>query len=68
MDLRTQIENYTLFDEVEEKNKEYLLKWIDIFANVLIHENEFGHFASSSFAVNRDRTKMHIVYHNMYDA
>lgn len=68
MNLREQLENYVPFDEAEEKNKEYLLKWIDTFKDVLTRENEFGHFASSAFVVNKDKTKMLVVYHNIYDA
>ncbi len=66
--LREQIENYVPFDEAEEKIKEYILKWVDSFDDVLTRENEFGHFASSAFVVNKDRTKMLVVYHNIYDA
>ena len=51
-----------------QKIKEYILKWIDTFQDVLTRENEFGHFASSAFVVNKDRTKMLVVYHNIYDA
>lgn len=68
LSLREQIEKYVPFDEVEEKNKEYLLKWIDSFDDVLTRRNEFGHFASSAFVVNKERTKMLVVYHNIYDA
>ncbi len=68
MNLRYQIENYVPFDETEEKIKEYLLDWIDTFNDVLTRKNEFGHFASSAFVVNKDRTKMLVVYHNIYDA
>ena len=68
MNLREQIENYIPFDETEEKLKKYLLDWIDTFNDVLTRENEFGHFASSAFVVNKDRTKMLVVYHNIYDA
>ena len=68
MFLREQIENYVPFNEEEVKIKEYLLKWIDRFDDVLTRENEFGHFASSAFVVNKDRTKMLVVYHNIYDA
>ncbi len=68
MKLREQIESYVPFDEVEEKDKAYLLKWIDTFPDVLTRENEFGHFASSALVVNKDRTKMLVVYHNIYDA
>lgn len=67
MNLREQLECYVPFDEIEEKNKQYLLKWIDTFKDVLTRENEFGHFASSAFVVNKDRTKMLVVYHNIYD-
>lgn len=35
---------------------------------LLTRDNEFGHFASSAFVVNKDRTKMLVVYHNIYDA
>lgn len=68
MNLKEQIENYIPFDDVEEKNKEYLLKWIDTFKDVLTRKNEFGHFASSAFVVNKDRTKMLVVYHNIYNS
>ena len=68
MNLRDRIESYIPFDEEEEKIKDYLLKWIDTFDDVLTRNNEFGHFASSAFVVNKDRTKMLVVYHNIYDA
>lgn len=50
------------------KNQRVFIKWIDRFDDVLTRENEFGHFASSAFVVNKDRTKMLVVYHNIYDA
>lgn len=68
MNLKEQIQSYIPFDEDEEKIKDYLLKWIDTFEDVLTRENEFGHFASSAFVVNKERTKMLVVYHNIYDA
>lgn len=68
MNLREKIENYVPFDLIEEKNKDYLLKWIDTFDDVLSRDNEFGHFASSAFVVNKNRDKMLVVYHNIYDA
>ncbi len=68
MNLKEKIENYIPFDESEEKIKDYLLKWMNTFQDVLTRENEFGHFASSAFVVNKERTKMLVVYHNIYDA
>lgn len=68
MNLKEQLKNYVPFDDVEKKNKEYLLKWINTFDDVLTRENEFGHFTSSAFVVNKTRDKMLVVYHNIYDA
>jgi len=48
--------------------KQCILKYIDTFEDVLTRENIFGHFASSAFVVNKERTKMLVVYHNIYDA
>lgn len=67
MNLREQIENFTPFDDAEKENKRYILKWIDTFDDVLTRKNEFGHFTSSAFVVNKDRTKMLVVYHNIFD-
>lgn len=68
MNLKEQLEKYQPFDETEERIKEYQLNWINTFEDVLTRENEFGHFASSAFVVNKERTKMLVVYHNIYDA
>lgn len=68
MNLKEEITNFIPFDADEEKIKEYHLKWINTFNDVLTRENEFGHFAASAFVVNKERTKMLVVYHNIYDA
>lgn len=65
MNLKEQIENYIPFNEQEEKDKEYFIKFMNTFDNVLTRENEFGHFCSSAFVVNSDRTKVLLVYHNI---
>lgn len=67
MSLRDQILEYVPFNEQEEKDKEYFLKFIDTFEDVLTRENVFGHFSSSAFVVNKERTKMVVVYHNIND-
>lgn len=68
MTLRERIESYIPFDEVEQNIKKYMIKWLDTFDDVLTRDNEFGHFASSAFVVNKDRNKMLVVYHNIYNA
>ena len=66
MELRNQIEKYKPYNEQEEKDKKLMLKYIDIFEDVLTRKNEFGHFTASSWAVNKDRTKVLMIYHNIY--
>lgn len=68
MNLKEEITNFIPFDSDEAKIKEYHLKWINTFNDVLTRENEFGHFTASAFVVNKERTKMLVVYHNIYDA
>ncbi len=63
MDLRVQIESYIPFDEQEEKDKKQFLEFINSFDDVLTRKNVFGHFSSSAFVVNKERTKMLVVYH-----
>ena len=64
--LRAQIENYVPYNDQEEKDKQTILKYVDTFDDVLTRDNEFGHFTASSWAVNKDRTKVIMIYHNIY--
>lgn len=66
MDLKEKIENYVPYNEQEEQDKRVMLKYLDTFDDVLTRENVFGHFTASSWVVNRDRTKVLMIYHNIY--
>lgn len=66
MNLKNEIENYKPYNEQEEKDKEVMLKYIDTFEDVLTRKNEIGHFTASSWAVNKERTKVIMIYHNIY--
>ena len=66
MNLREQIEKYKPYNEQEEKDKEMMLKYIDTFEDVLTRENEMCHFTASNWIVNKDRTKVIMIYHNIY--
>jgi len=67
MNLKEQIEKYIPYDEQEEMDKEQYLKFIDEFDNVLTRDNIFGHFTASAFVVNKEKTKMLVVYHIIND-
>lgn len=66
MNFKESIENYNPYNEQEEKDKEIMLKYINTFDDVLTRSNEFAHFTASAFAVNKDRTKVLMIYHNIY--
>ena len=68
MNLKEQIENYRPYNEQEEKDKEIMLKYINTFDDVLTRNNEFGHFTASAWAVNKERTKVLMIYHNIYQS
>lgn len=67
-ELRNEIENYEPYNEQEEKDKLTMLKYIDNFDDVLTRQNEFGHFTASSWVVNKERTKVLMIYHNIYQS
>ena len=67
MNLKEKIEKFIPYDEQEERDKEQYLNFIDKFDDVLTRNNVFGHFSASAFIVNKERTKMLVVYHIIND-
>lgn len=65
--LKDEINAYIPFNEQEEKDKEQFLKFMEKFDDVLTRNNVFGHFSASAFVVNKERTKMLVVYHIIND-
>lgn len=68
MHIRREIENYLPYNCEEEKDKEVIIKYIDTFEDVLTRNNEIGHLTSSCWIVNKEKTKVLMVYHNIYDS
>ena len=66
MNLIEQIERYQPYNEQEEKDKQTILKYINTFDDVLTRKNESGHFTASSWVLNKERTKVLMIYHNIY--
>ena len=67
MNIKKQIEDFIPFNEQEKVDKGYFLKFVDTFDDILTRDNIFGHFSASAFVVNKERTKMLVVYHNILD-
>lgn len=60
--------NYKPFNEQEEKDREIILKSINIFDDVLNRTNEVAHITSSAFVINEGRDKVLMVHHNIYNS
>ena len=67
MNLKEKIEKYIPYDEQEARDKEQYLEHIDKFDDVLTRNNVLGHFSASAFVVNKEKTKMLVVYHIIND-
>lgn len=63
-----QIENYSPFNEQEEKDKALILGWIRNNENAFSRENTVAHITASAWVVNKDRSKVLMVYHNIYNS
>ena len=65
-DLKNRIEKYIPYNEQEKSDRNVMLKYINDFDDVLTRNNEYGHFTASGWVVNNKRTKVLMVYHNIY--
>ncbi|SOC43258.1 NUDIX hydrolase [Ureibacillus acetophenoni] len=68
MNLKKQFQEYTPCNAQEEKDREIILRYMDTFDNLLTRENEFAHFTASAWLVNKERTKVLMAYHNIYNS
>ncbi len=62
------IKNYKPFNEQEERDKFLLLDWIMKNENAFSRENSVAHITASAWVVNKDRSKVLMVYHNIYNS
>lgn len=67
-ELKENIEKFTPYNEQEEVEKRIMLKCINDFDDVLTRQNEYGHFTSSAIILNKERTKMLMIYHKIYNS
>ena len=68
MKLRESIDNYQPFDKDEEEIKSRIIKYMDLYPDVLTRENEKCHFASSGLVLNKERSKVLMIFHNTYNS
>lgn len=68
MKLRETIANYTPCCEQEREDMRMMLACLDARPDVLTRGDELCHFAASAWVVNPQRTKVLMLYHNIYNS
>lgn len=66
--LKGNIVRFIPYNEQEEVDRNIMLKYINDFDDVLTRQNEYGHFTSSAFVLNKERTKILMIYHKIYNS
>ena len=66
--LYKQISEYKPYDEREKEDKEVMLKFIENNGDVLTRDNKIAHFTASAWITNKEKTKVLMIYHNIYDS
>ena len=66
--LKEEIIKFNPFNEQEIKEKELIINYLDTYDNLFTRENEMAHLTASSWILNKQKTKVLMVYHNIYDA
>lgn len=67
-ELISKIKKYQPFNEQEEMDKALILNWIETQENAFSRENTVAHMTASAWVVNKERNKVLMVYHNIYNS
>ena len=68
MNLKHELENYTPWNEQEALDKVVLLHLLETQPDIFSRENQTAHFSASAWLLNKEHTKVLMVYHNIYHA
>ena len=66
--LKENIEKFIPYNEQERVERKIMLDYIRNFDDTLTRQNEYGHFTSSAFVLNKERTKILMIYHKIYNS
>ncbi len=66
--LKENLEKFIPYNEQEKVDRNIMLKYINDFDDVLTRQNVYGHFTSSAFVLNKERTKILMIYHRIYNS
>lgn len=66
--LEKEIIKFYPYNEQEKIDKDTLLNLLKNSKNIFSRENKICHFTASSWIVNEEKTKVLMIYHNIYDS
>ena len=66
--LEKEIINFFPCNEQEKSDKNILLDLLKSEKNIFSRKNKICHFTASSWIVNEEKTKILMIYHNIYDS
>lgn len=66
--LIAQIRDYQPFNEQEAADRDEILRQLETSPDIFTRDNRNAHMTASSWIVNPARTKVLMVYHNIYDS
>ena len=68
MNLLDQLKEYKPFNSQEERDQKQFIDFLLNNTNAYKRENEKGHVTSSCWIMNKERNKVLMCYHNIYDS
>ena len=66
--LLSDLRAYLPWNEQESFDRDEIIRQIESCPDIFIRENRSAHMSASSWIVNRERTKVLMVYHNIYQS
>ena len=67
-ELLNQLDKFVPFNEQEERDKSLIINWIKNNDDAFERTNEVAHITASAWVVNKDRSKVLMIYHNIYNS
>lgn len=67
-ELRKAIQNYKPWNEQEDHDKKVMLHLLETQKDILLRDNLTAHFTAASWLLNKQHTKVLMVYHNIYNS
>lgn len=64
----TQLQNYIPYNEQEQEDKQTILAFVQNNSDAFVRSNTSAHVTASSWIVNKDCTKVLMVYHKIYNS